>query len=468
MTGNATFRFDRASVVSVCGVDAPRVVTSAEFDDRLADTYHRVGLRPGLLEGLAGIVERRWWPRDVSFSDAAAMAGAKALAEAGVDAVRRRPADQHLGEPGAPGAVRRGRGAPRARPAHVLPELRPGQRLPRLRQRHAAGRRHDRRGPDRLRAGRRRRGRPATPTRPPSPGCSGPTPTREDVLAQFATLTLGSGRGRDGARAARTRTRRATGSSAASTRAGTEHHLLCVGDIDRMHTDTKGLLDARPAIVADAVARRPRRSWTGPQMDRYVTHQVTRAHTRRSCTAVGHRPGAGPAHVPAPGQRGPASLPMTLAASPRTLSSRRPGAVHGRRFRPEHRHVWKSSGERASCPRPSAPTVACHRRASAGSRPDWSPAVTAATPTCGERTWHVLDNSPGRGPSRRARLLCVHGNPTWSYLWRTLLAAEADPQAWRVVAVDQLDMGFSERTGTPRALARPDQRPGRPHRRART
>ena len=46
MTGNATFRFDRASVVSVCGVDAPRVVTSAEFDDRLADTYHRVGLRP--------------------------------------------------------------------------------------------------------------------------------------------------------------------------------------------------------------------------------------------------------------------------------------------------------------------------------------------------------------------------------------------------------------------------------------
>jgi acyl-CoA:acyl-CoA alkyltransferase len=85
MTGNATFRFDRASVVSVCGVDAPRVVTSAEFDERLADTYRRVGLRPGLLEGLAGIVERRWWPHDVSFSDAAAMAGAKALAEAGVD-----------------------------------------------------------------------------------------------------------------------------------------------------------------------------------------------------------------------------------------------------------------------------------------------------------------------------------------------------------------------------------------------
>ena len=85
MTGNATFRFDNTSVLSVCGVDAPHVVTSAELDERLAATYRRVGLRTGLLEGLAGITERRWWPQDVSFSDAAAMAGAKALAEAGVD-----------------------------------------------------------------------------------------------------------------------------------------------------------------------------------------------------------------------------------------------------------------------------------------------------------------------------------------------------------------------------------------------
>ena len=39
----------------------------------------------GMLENLAGIRERRWWPHDVSFTDAAAMAGAKAIAEAGVD-----------------------------------------------------------------------------------------------------------------------------------------------------------------------------------------------------------------------------------------------------------------------------------------------------------------------------------------------------------------------------------------------
>jgi len=73
------------------------------------------------------------------------------------------------------------------------------------------------------------------------------------------------------------------------------------------------------------------------------------------------------------------------------------------------------------------------------------------------RRWHVLDNGAQllrRGLTPIGTLLCVHGNPTWSYLWRTLLSAGADPaHPWRVVAVDQLDMGYSERTGTFRRLA---------------
>ncbi len=47
-------------------------------------------------------------------------------------------------------------------------------------------------------------------------------------------------------------------------------------------------------------------------------------------------------------------------------------------------------------------------------------------------------------------LLCVHGNPSWSYLWREVLA-QAPPDV-RVIAVDHLDMGFSERTDTNRRL----------------
>ena len=54
------------------------------------------------------------------------------------------------------------------------------------------------------------------------------------------------------------------------------------------------------------------------------------------------------------------------------------------------------------------------------------------------------------GRAVHGTLVCVHGNPTWSYLWRRFVAAA--PPGWRVVAVDQLGMGFSQRC-PPRTLA---------------
>ncbi|MFC7430042.1 MULTISPECIES: alpha/beta fold hydrolase [unclassified Agrococcus] len=77
------------------------------------------------------------------------------------------------------------------------------------------------------------------------------------------------------------------------------------------------------------------------------------------------------------------------------------------------------------------------------------------------RRWHCLDTAAVLEEARApiaGTILAVHGNPTWSYLWRALAAATvraAGPEApaWRVVAVDQLDMGWSERTGVHRPLA---------------
>lgn len=86
----------------------------------------------------------------------------------------------------------------------------------------------------------------------------------------------------------------------------------------------------------------------------------------------------------------------------------------------------------------------------AGLDPGWSRLVTAVDGQGVERTWHVLDNWTS-SDTPRLTLLCVHGNPSWSYLFRQLLR-EA-PHDIRVVAVDHLDMGFSERTGTLRRLA---------------
>jgi len=85
-----------------------------------------------------------------------------------------------------------------------------------------------------------------------------------------------------------------------------------------------------------------------------------------------------------------------------------------------------------------------------GLDPAWSRLVTTRDSDGVNRTWHVLDSFAERTDDPELTLLCVHGNPTWSYLWRRVLSdAPADV---RVIAIDQLDMGYSERTGTMRRL----------------
>ena len=76
MTKNANFSFEDVAVVSLEACDAPLVISSASVDERLAPFYERTDGTPGLLESLAGIRERRQWPEDVTFTDAAALAPA--------------------------------------------------------------------------------------------------------------------------------------------------------------------------------------------------------------------------------------------------------------------------------------------------------------------------------------------------------------------------------------------------------
>ncbi|GAB3315543.1 alpha/beta fold hydrolase [Geodermatophilus aquaeductus] len=95
----------------------------------------------------------------------------------------------------------------------------------------------------------------------------------------------------------------------------------------------------------------------------------------------------------------------------------------------------------------TAPDVAGSPPALPGLDPAWSRTLAVADATGTKHTWHVLDNGV---TDPVGTLLCVHGNPTWSYLWRRLLAAA--PPGWRVVAPDQLGMGWSDRLTAPRTL----------------
>ncbi|MEJ5867933.1 alpha/beta fold hydrolase [Pseudokineococcus sp. 5B2Z-1] len=85
-----------------------------------------------------------------------------------------------------------------------------------------------------------------------------------------------------------------------------------------------------------------------------------------------------------------------------------------------------------------------------GVDPRWSRLVQAPGVDGMRRTWHLLDGAGSLGGEEPAgTVLAVHGNPTWSYLWRDVVAAgvagDAAGRRWRVVAVDQLGMGLSDR-----------------------
>ena len=85
-----------------------------------------------------------------------------------------------------------------------------------------------------------------------------------------------------------------------------------------------------------------------------------------------------------------------------------------------------------------------------GLDPAWSRTIETVGPDGRRRRWHVLDSDPA-APPERPTLLCLHGNPTWSYLWRRMFTAV--PAGWRVVAPDQLGMGYSDRLNTASRLA---------------
>ena len=63
----------------------PEVVTSEEIEAWLQPLYDRIGLRVGRLELMSGIRERRFWSKGTLPSQAAALAGADALARARVE-----------------------------------------------------------------------------------------------------------------------------------------------------------------------------------------------------------------------------------------------------------------------------------------------------------------------------------------------------------------------------------------------
>jgi 3-oxoacyl-[acyl-carrier-protein] synthase-3 len=77
-------RYSRVHIESIGYELAPVVVSTAELESRIAPAYEAMGMKPGQLELLTGISERRWWEPNYPLSQGAAAAGRKALAAADI------------------------------------------------------------------------------------------------------------------------------------------------------------------------------------------------------------------------------------------------------------------------------------------------------------------------------------------------------------------------------------------------
>ena len=283
MSGNATHRFTNTAVLAVQTADASQVISSDAFDEALADTYRRVGLR----------------------------AGAKAVSESGVDPaaiglmVNTSVSRKHL-EPSTAVAVHHALGLPRSCQNFDVTNACLGF----VNGMELAGAMID---SGMVEYALVVNGEDSRPVQERTiERLNGPGTVSKDVLAQFATLTLGSGAAAMvlGRADEHPEGHRLVGSAS---RAGSEHHELCVGDNDLMRTDLKGLLDAGLALSADLWADAAADfDWAGG-MDRYIVHQVSKVHTQAMCDRFSIDPALVPTTFPTRGNLGPASVPFTLA-----------------------------------------------------------------------------------------------------------------------------------------------------------
>lgn len=316
--GNLTVRHHNTAILSVTAVDAPIVVTSQSFDEQLSSTYDRIGFRAGMLSQVAGIVERRWWTPDVSFADAAAMAGEKAITEAGIDRARiallidTSVCRDHL-EPSTAVAVHHQLGLRSACLNFDLSNaclgfvngmqlaatmIDSGQIEYALVVDGEGSRRTQELTLERL---------------------ARPDATMEDLMSQFASLTLGSGGAAMvlGRADAHPEGHRIIGGA---TRGATEHHTLCVGTLEDMRTDTRALFDAG-LEVSQALWEEAKADFAWDDMDSYISHQISKAHTTAITKALDIDPAKAPSTFPTRGNIGPASVPFTLAMQADSLTT---------------------------------------------------------------------------------------------------------------------------------------------------
>jgi 3-oxoacyl-[acyl-carrier-protein] synthase-3 len=304
--------FQHVAIAGLAHIDAPRRLSSDEINARLKPTLDRLGIKTDVLQDVAGIHARRLWDGAVLASDAATLAGVKALADAGIDPdkvgllVNTSVSRDYL-EPSTASIVSGNLGlgdeCQNFDVANACLAFLNGMDIAsRMIERGEIdyalvvdGETADLAYEKTL----ERMARAET--------------TEEDFRNELATLTLGSG----AAAMVLARAELAPGAPryrGGVTRAATQWNKLCRGNLDGMVTDTRTLLIEGVKLAQKTfIAARQALGWVAGEMDEFVIHQVSKVHTAAFVKAMGIDPKKVLTIFGEHGNIGPASVPIVLS-----------------------------------------------------------------------------------------------------------------------------------------------------------
>jgi len=304
--------FQHVAIAGLAHVDAPRRLSSDELNARLKPTLDRLGIKTDVLKDIAGIHARHLWDEGMQASDAATLAGVKALADAGIDPdkvgllVNTSVSRDYL-EPSTASIVSGNLGltdtCQNFDVANACLAFLNGMDIAsRMIERgeidyalvvdgETANLAYEKTVERLLRV----------------------DTTEEEFKNELATLTLGSG----AAAMVLARAELAPGApryKGGVTRAATEWNKLCRGNLDRMVTDTRMLLIEGLKLAKKTwIAAKQALGWVADEMDEFVIHQVSQVHTAAFVKAFGINPKKVLTIFNEHGNIGPASVPIVLS-----------------------------------------------------------------------------------------------------------------------------------------------------------
>lgn len=312
LNGNTTIVHRNTALLAVEATEAQVPVSSDQIDEWLAPARRRLRLPKGVLQRVAGVYERRWWrDTETGWRQGIVLAAERAMARAGITRdqvglmINASVSRQHL-EPAVVTSVHNALGMPTTcmdfditnaclgfvnamtmaasmiDSGQIQYALVVGAEDVEEVQRGTIGRLN-------------------------SKGA-----TRADFNNQFASLTLGSGAAAAvlGPADRHPEGHRLVGTQA---RAGTEHHDLCIGDMDDMRTDSAGLLENGIQLILDTWRDANEAGFDLGGIQHVIPHQVSTVYTRNFAKATGVGLDRIPVTVSDWGNVAAEAVPMTLA-----------------------------------------------------------------------------------------------------------------------------------------------------------